>query len=453
MNPDLPDVFIFRAPSNNAELADRIRALLPRGDFRRICIKPNWVLHEQQPAFPIRALITSRRLICATLDACLAAYPNAEWITVGDVPLQSCEFERMLDQCGLKAEISRYEAIPNPRIRFLDLRRERFRLINGFLEHDPSAMGDPLGYREVILDRDSLLDPISTASSRFRVSDYDPGLIASSHRPGFHRYLIAGSALEADLFINLPKMKTHQKAGITGALKNLVGINGQKAYLVHHRQGSPDEGGDEFMPGTPWLIRVQVRMRERLQKRNRAAFAVARAGWRALKRLYGIHTEATRERLHAGQRVYIAAGSWYGNDTIWRMVYDLNAIIVRAPREGGTLRAEPQRAYVAIIDGEVSCEGNGPLQPLPVDSGLFIAGTNPLALDLAMARLMGFDYQKIPCLSHFRELRVPEWNAIDPAGLRIQKDQALILGLNNLAPIKRYVPPPGWRDHIELDAS
>lgn len=446
-----PDVQIFRAPPSDADLAARVRAVLPRGDFRRICIKPNWVLHEENPAFPIQALITSPRLIRATLDACLVAYPNAEWITVGDVPLQSCEFERMLDQCGLARDIPRYEALDAPRIRFLDLRRERFRRVNGFLEPDPTATGDPLGYREVILDRESLLDPISTARARFRVSDYDPGLITSSHREGFHRYLIAGSALEADLFINLPKMKTHQKAGITGALKNLVGINGQKAYLVHHRQGAPDTGGDEFMPGTPWPIRLQVRLRERLQKRHRAAFRVARAGWRALKRLYGIHTEATRERLDAGKRVYIAAGSWYGNDTIWRMVYDLNAIIARAPREGGPLRAEPQRAYLAIVDAEISCEGNGPLQPLPVQSGLFLAASNPLATDLVMARLMRFDYRKIPSLSHYRELRAPEWAALNPDTMRIETDDGSRVGLHALPPIKPYLPPPGWKGHIELD--
>jgi uncharacterized protein (DUF362 family) len=30
--------------------------------------------------------------------------------------------------------------------------------------------------------------------------------------------------LQADVFINLPKPKTHKRAGITGAMKNLVGI-------------------------------------------------------------------------------------------------------------------------------------------------------------------------------------------------------------------------------------
>src|SRR4029079_11251659 len=100
---------------------------------------------------------------------------------------------------------------------------------------------------------------------RFRVSDYDPTETVSRHGRGFHRYLIARSVLDADLFINLPKMKTHQKSGITAALKNLVGINGAKAYLVHHQKGSPARGGDEFPERASLMIRLQSSLRELLQ--------------------------------------------------------------------------------------------------------------------------------------------------------------------------------------------
>jgi hypothetical protein len=35
--------------------------------------------------------------------------------------------------------------------------------------------------------------------------------------------LIAKDVLEADIIINLPKLKMHKKAGVTNALKNFVG--------------------------------------------------------------------------------------------------------------------------------------------------------------------------------------------------------------------------------------
>ena len=60
-------------------------------------------------------------------------------------------------------------------------------------------------------------------------------------------YLLPASILKADVFINLPKLKTHRKAGITGAMKNLVGINGSKDWLPHHTAGPREDGGDEYL--------------------------------------------------------------------------------------------------------------------------------------------------------------------------------------------------------------
>ncbi len=439
---------VMSARYDAASLRTLVQCLLPDGDFRRICIKPNWVHHADSPHFPIEALVTSPRLIEAVIDACIAKYAKAEWIIVGDVPLQSCEWEKLDDQCGLTALQAKYAALPSPRVSLIDLRRERFRRVNGFLKMDPAPAGDPNGYREVIVDRESYLDPISARSPNFRVSDYDPGLTTSSHRSGFHRYMIAGSALESDLFINLPKMKTHQKAGITGALKNLVGINGQKAYLVHHRKGTPAQGGDEFSPSTPLAIRAQVRIRELLQKRSRFAFSFARRGWAILKRLRGIRTEGTRENLQKGG-VYIAAGSWYGNDTIWRMIYDLNRIIRYAPASGGRLCDKHQRAYLTLIDGIVSGEGNGPLQPLPVKSGILIGCSDPFLADSTMACLMGYAPEKIPCLANRRSFLDAEWGQFDRDEVVIERDGTPGQGFASVHAPRCYLPPPGWKGHIE----
>ena len=47
---------------------------------------------------------------------------------------------------------------------------------------------------------------------------YNPELLGENHSAGRHRYLIAREIIEADLVINLPKLKTHKKSGVTGAL-------------------------------------------------------------------------------------------------------------------------------------------------------------------------------------------------------------------------------------------
>src|SRR5207302_4927127 len=122
-----------------------------------------------------------------------------------------------------------------------------------------------------------------------------------------------------------------------------------------------------------------------------------KCGWDVLKKLKGIETIGTKENL-AGS-FYVGSGSWFGNDSIWRMVYDLNMIILFAHINGGALRDRPQREVVSILDGIVAGEANGPLQPLPVNANALLAARNPFLLDFAMARLMGFDFRKIRLLN------------------------------------------------------
>ena len=94
---------------------------------RNIVIKPNWVKHCEHPEFPIEALVTSSRLIDECIQACLKKYRGLEKITVGDIPLQTCDWDALMRQSGVDALIEKYRGRTGPVIRFLDLRRERWR--------------------------------------------------------------------------------------------------------------------------------------------------------------------------------------------------------------------------------------------------------------------------------------------------------------------------------------
>ncbi|MDX1501789.1 MAG: DUF362 domain-containing protein [Thermoanaerobaculia bacterium] len=61
------------------------------------------------------------------------------------------------------------------------------------------------------------------------------------------------------------------------------------------------------------------------------------------------------------------------------------------------------RATLALVDGVVAMEGDGPIMGTPVASGLVVAGVNLPAVDATAARLMGFDPFRIPYLA-----RAPE---------------------------------------------
>ncbi len=60
---------------------------------------------------------------------------------------------------------------------------------------------------------------------------------------------------------------------------------------------------------------------------------------------------------------------------------------------------------LAIVDGIVGMEGEGPVNGTPINSGVALAGTNPLAVDLVGTRVMGFDYRTIGYLWYLSQLR------------------------------------------------
>jgi len=131
------------------------------------------------------------------------------------------------------------------------------------------------------------------------------------------------------------------------------------------------------------------------------------------------------------------------------MIYDLNQIIRFASPDGGSLKNTPQRDYIAFVDGIVAGEGNGPLQPLPVDVNLVWSSRDPFAADMLMARLMGFDRNKIPSLSHHREFPDSVWGQFEPADIMVCDGKGASASLDTIAPVKRFLPPPGWLGHIE----
>jgi len=435
------------------ELVSVLMGALPEGPVRRVVVKPNWVSHETDPDFPIHALVTSTALIDATIEACIRRYASLESVLVADVPLQSCDWSLLTKQAGIDRLMAKYGGLGRPHVTVRDLRMNRVRMVDGYVTRDSSShdFGDPLGYCDVILDDQSFLDPVCQAKASFRVSDYSPEETQSSHRKGFHRYRISRSLLECDLFINMAKMKTHQKAGITGALKNLVGINGNKAYLVHYKAGRPGAGGDEFPPDVEWPVVLQTRVRHWAQGRSRLLFEALQTAWRAFRRIYGIEVRATRDRI--GRRFLISGGSWYGNDSIWRMIYDLNRVLLYGRPEGGVLAVTPQRQYVVVVDGITAGEGNGPLQPLPVETGIVAVSDNPFIVDLVLCRLMGFDYRKIPQLSHHREFGEDSWGDLDPSAITVRMDGEGFTGIESLPVLRSFLPSAGWRGHIEREAT
>ena len=156
----------------------------------------------------------------------------------------------------------------------------------GFIVDRVPLPGDPSGYVEVRSGRRSFLEAITTPESVFSVNDYEPGAATSHHRAGEHGFLFPKSVLTADLFVNVPKLKTHCKAGITACMKNLIGVNGDKGWIPHFRMGSPKTGGDEFPDDSRRILSMKSKIRNALQGRCRWAFAAGQTVWKRIRRHY-----------------------------------------------------------------------------------------------------------------------------------------------------------------------
>jgi uncharacterized protein (DUF362 family) len=404
-----------------------------------IVLKPNLVLHELPRLAGLHCLCTHGAIVRAMIDYAAKAVGADGRVIVADVPLQGADFGLLQRQLGLDRVASYCRDVLGYKLEILDLRREWAVLSpdgTQILRRVPLP-GDPEGYTVIDLRERSFLEEYAREGARFGITDYDGGVTNTHHRTGRHEYMLANTVLRAAAVINLPKMKTHQKAGLTAAMKNLVGINGSKEFLAHHRVGAPSRGGDEF----PIHTAFHVAFREVRRLLN------ARAPhwlWRAARRV-GLAVRARLEGDDAATSAYaVNAGGWYGNETLWRTIYDINRAFFDFERD----TIDRRRHYLALVDGIVAGEGNGPLQPRPVASRTVVVGESPMAVDLACARIMGLDYRKIPFLREHE--RIGELPLDLALGSLVTTSPELRAALDARGGFLDFATPLGWRGHLEM---
>jgi len=359
-------------------------AVIRPGD--RVLLKPNLIRqsHTDRPE-EWEQIITHGSVIASVAEAVADALRGSGRITIADGPQTDSDFQAIDARLGLSALARRLSQTHSGiDIEVVDLRRERWKTIGGTVTERKRLPNAPGGYTEVDLGHFSLFHG---RDASYYGADYDTAFTQHHHSGGRNAYLLARLALDADVFINLPKLKTHKKVGITVSLKNLVGINGDKNYLPHFTMGTPAEGGDEFPPGVVGGG-TQSKAIRAFKRAALAAPAVAGVIGPAIKRA----GEAVWGRTSA----VVRSGNWHGNDTAWRMVLDLNRILLHFDGSGAR-RSKPLR-YLSIVDGIVAGEGDGPMEADAFPAGVILAGTNPAAVDLVAARLMGLDWRRIPMI-------------------------------------------------------
>jgi hypothetical protein len=144
----------------------------------------------------------------------------------------------------------------------------------------------------------------------------------------------------------------------------------------------------------------------------------------------------------------VRSGNWHGNDTCWRMVLDLNKCLFFFDG-AGQRRAKPLR-YLAVVDGIVAGEGNGPMSPDPKPCGVVLAGTHPAAVDCVAATLIGFDWPRLRLLKHCFSMRELSFVPFLPEEVEVVSNRPAWRGkLEQMQPAFEFRPHFGWVGAIE----
>lgn len=358
-------------------------------------IKPNWVRDFNPKGYNLDSLISHSSVIKHLIDFLALAMDGRGTIVIADAPLQNCDFDNLIKMSRISETIELARQT-YPKIEFVleDWRLTMIPRLNWLTSWKPGptqSSKDDFGKQAIHthqvfdLGQKSFLEDIAQFSDRFRVTCYKPSLMKLHHACGKHEYLIAKRVFDVDFMINLSKMKTHIKAGLTGALKSLIGINGHKEYLPHHIKGPYFKGGDNYcLPN--WF-------RERYEDiydyywEHFAEFPILKR--KGLSLVLQIFWKAS---LLFGSE-HISASSWRGNETIWRTTLDLNHLFY-------FMSPKRPRKILNIVDGIIAGEGEGPLSPTPKHVGLLMGGENPAYIDAVMAKLMGYNISRIPTVYH-----------------------------------------------------
>lgn len=357
-----------------------------------VLVKPNWVMDENKAMKTtdgLNCLVTHPSVLRVVIDYVIIALKGTGKVIVADAPMQDCDFDNLLEKMHYNQLFDFYKS-KNISIVVKDLRKYSSVFENGVIVNrkDNSAMNS-----SVLVELNGKSMHNSSLNVSYKVSDYAKDITQCYHNEDRHAYEINSDALSADVIISMPKPKCHRLAGMTAALKNTVGIIYDKACLPHRKLGSPHCGGDSYMSESKFKNLMQIfdeKKTNAVEKRN---FNTAKFWSFFEKASYVMGTLFTGDKSRVG--------GWYGNDTIWRTVSDLNYILEYANKDGHICN-DKQRKLLYIGDMIICGQKNGPVSPIPKELGMVMISNNPFLFDMVMCKIMGFSYKAIKILNSER---------------------------------------------------
>ena len=293
----------------------------------KVIIKPNWIRQSHQyNGNEWESVITHPAVITSVLEFVLGCLKGSGKVTIADGPQTDSSWNEIMSHTRSELWLSMGKK-SGSEIEIIDFRDHEWTLKGEIITKRKELTGDPLGSTIVDLnDKSEFAD--YKIKTKYYGADYNIKETNQAHNTESNKYRVSKTVLESDVFINVPKLKTHKKTGITCNLKNLVGINTYKNWLPHYTIGTPENGGDQFA-GSTNKNKVETNLVNRVKSVLNKYPAIGNL-ISPLKEL-GKYIFGNTDEM-------IRSGNWYGNDTIWRTVLDLNKILFYANSDGSNAR-------------------------------------------------------------------------------------------------------------------
>ncbi|SFN78743.1 protein of unknown function [Pseudobutyrivibrio sp. UC1225] len=399
-----------------------------------VLIKPNLVMDLNRTGEGTECLYTQPSVIAPVIDYVIKAQNGKGIIVVGDAPMQECRFDRLIEESGLEELINYYKS-KGINISLVDFREVKSEIVMG--SHKQTVEDKQSGTIINLDENSEFYNCDEKLLKKLRITNYDPRGLAAHHNGEKHEYYVSNYLLDADVVINMPKPKTHRKAGVTIAMKNMVGINSRKEFLPHHTVGSVSSGGDEYKKKSLLRIFSDNLYDYKNMKEAEGKYLLARP---AFCFAYGFKILANLIHNEPGE------GSWSGNHTISRTITDLNKIIVYADKNGKLCKS-PQRKMIIIADMIIAGEKEGPVLPSPKKLGVIAVGENQVAFDIAIATLMGADVKKIPTIQNASSVEEFNFGKLDnPRIISNRIEYSGLLSNIDKSSFWNFVPTSGWTE-------
>ena len=405
---------------------------------QQVLLKPNLVYHKHPKGdTEMLSMVTNAAILRPLIDYILLATGGNCRVIIGDAPVQGADFVRVAEISGVDRLVGYYRE-KGIEIELIDMRQ----LIS--VQNKAGVLGKKYAnpnrskrdYYAVDLKEKTELYEIIDACKKFEITDYAYRSVMKHHNRMKNEYIIPKEVLHSDLIINVPKLKTHRKAGITCAMKNLVGINGDKTCLAHHTRGIKGNRGDEFNKSNfkiIWKARIWAFL-----KTSKAGIFIAGLIMRFFRKFIW-HGQTVNEYNMEHKPEIFTEGSWYGNDTLWRCVKDINKIAFYADRNG-VMQEDKQRNYLCIVDAVLAGEKEGPMEQTTIDMGTIFGGKNPVYVDYCAAKLMCLNYQQIPLIK--KSFSNCWWALTEKRPSEVSMEGNVVLDK-----VARYFTPSyGWQD-------